>query len=97
MLDDALTEGDERFFVSVSSTNQNVKIVNGTATITIVDNDGMLNTKYIQIRTICNGIINIKGPEIRRNVLRKNFMPCNIYNLLYKTLVELIQPRPQAL
>ena len=47
LLDDALTEPDERFYVVVSSTNQNVTIVNGTATVTIVANDGMLNTKYI--------------------------------------------------
>ena len=39
--DDNLVEGDESFFVEVSSQNDRVMIVGSPASVTIVDNDGM--------------------------------------------------------
>lgn len=43
LVDDKVTEKNETFSVLISSTDPDVNIVNGTATIIIVDNDGKLS------------------------------------------------------
>lgn len=44
LVNDNRTEGDEQFSVSLSTTDSDVNIVNNPATVTIVDDDGILNS-----------------------------------------------------